>query len=95
MGVRETQLRVEFTEAYGPIGTGVAFQASLNGGTVICIATGEALSFADDSPFGEDLLGQYGRNRQRLRDAAQVLILAGRFEPGGFVEIRQKDLRGV
>lgn len=92
MGAREPQLRVEFTDAYGPIGTGVAFQATLDGTTVICIATGGALSLADNSAFGEDLFGQYTRNRPLLRDAAEILILAGRFEPGGFVEIRQEDI---
>jgi hypothetical protein len=83
--------QVEFTEAHGPIGTGVAFQALVDGETVICIATGAALSFADNSPFGEDLLGQYQRNRQLLRDAAEVLILAGRSERG-MIEIRQEDI---
>ena len=95
MGASEAQLRVEFTGAYGPIGTGVAFQALVGGGTVICIATGAALSFVDKSPFGEDVLGQYARNRQWIRDAAEILILAGRFEPGGFIEIRQEDIHST
>lgn len=95
MGASESRLRVEFTGAYGPIGTGIAFQALVGGSPVICIATGAALSFADNSPFGEDLLGQYARRCELIRDAAEILILAGRFEPGGFIEIRQEDIHST
>ena len=87
-------VQIEFTEAFGPIGTGVAFQAVVDGETVICVATGAALSFLDNSPFGEDLLGQYVRNRERLRDAAEMLILAGRSERG-FFEVRQEDVHSA
>ena len=87
-------MQITFTSAYGPIGTGVAFQAVVDGETVICLATGAALSFADNSEFGEDLLGQYERNRDLLRDAAEMLILAGRIERG-IVEVRQEDIKSA
>jgi hypothetical protein len=35
--------------------------------------------------------GQYERNRSLLRDAAEMLILAGRIKDGR-VEIRQEDI---
>jgi hypothetical protein len=90
MGAREPQ-HIEFTNAYGPIGTGVAFQAVVDGETVICLATGAALSYVDNSAFGEDLIGQFERNRDLLRDVAEMLILAGRCERG-MVQIRQEDV---
>jgi hypothetical protein len=86
-----SEVRIQFTDVYGPIGCGVAFPAETDEGTIICIATGAALSFADNSPFAEDVSGQYERNRSLLRDAAEMLILAGRIKDGR-VEIRQEDI---
>lgn len=93
MGAREPE-QVRFTEAYGPIGTCIAFQALVDEETVICLATAAALSFADNSPFGEDLIGQFERNRQLMLDAAELLILAGRLD-GRMLHIRQEDIHSA
>jgi hypothetical protein len=71
------QLKIEFPEAYGPIGDGVSFQARVDGASLACIVTGGALERLDPEHWLDDPLAQFMRNKERLYELARVLINEG------------------
>jgi len=74
------QLDIQFTEAYGPIGDGVSFQARVDGASLACIVTGGALERLDPEHWIDGPLAQFERNKQRLYDLARSLIRAGQVQ---------------
>lgn len=73
-------LEIEFPGVYGPIGDGVMFQALVDGATVSCIVTGHALDQLESHDWIGDPVAQFERNRKRLEDVAEALIMAGRVQ---------------
>jgi hypothetical protein len=74
------QLEIEFSEAYGPIGDGVTFQARVDGASLACIVTGGALERLDPEHWDDEPIAQFERNRERLYGLAKSLIHAGHVE---------------